>query len=143
MHLAWFSRIFFIHAFMHTLRTSIWISCISLKTIEFLYNEDTSLNLSNRNLLWATMSKVATVWLFSLLCIMSKKCLLMKQTHFGGICCTNQRMYFNWQTGPLPRAILLFFLTSYLKDMKETFLPLIVLLIFFLHLKFSFTHFNF
>ena len=87
------------------------------------------------------MSKVATVWQFSLPCIMSKKCLLMKQAHFVGIICCWSRPYLNWQTGPLPKAMLLFFLSflslnSYLKDMKETFLPLIVLLLLLLLLLF-------
>ena len=55
------------------------------------------------------MSKVATVWQFSLPCIMSKKCLLMKRAHFVGIICCWQWQYLNWQTGPLPKAMLLFF----------------------------------
>ena len=55
------------------------------------------------------MSKVATVWQFSLSCIMSKKCLLMKRAHFVGIICCWQWQYLNWQTGPLPKAMLLFF----------------------------------
>ena len=69
-------------------------------------------------------------------CIMPKKCLLMKWAPFIGIICCWWRLYLNWQTGSLPKAMLLFFfpflsLNSYLKDMKETFLPLTILLIFF------------
>ena len=76
------------------------------------------------------MSKGATVWQFSLPCIMSKKCLLMKWVHFIRIICCWWRLYLNWQTGPLPKVMLLFFLpflflNSYLKDMKEISLPLI------------------
>ena len=93
------------------------------------------------------MSKIATVWQFSLPCIMSKKCLLMKQAHFVGILCCWSRPYLNWQTGPLPKAMLLFFLSflslnSYLKDMKETFLPLIVLFISFSFVLFCFVFFS-
>ena len=125
-----FHAYLFIHAFMQALRTSKWISRIFLKNRECLWNDDTSLNLSNSNLLWAIMSKVATVWQFSLPCIMPKKCLLMKWAPFVGIICCWWRLYLNWQTGPLPKAMLLFFLpflslNSYLKDMKEIFLPLI------------------
>ena len=82
------------------------------------------------------MSKVATIWQFSVPCIISKKFLLMKWAHFVGIICYWWRPYLNWQAGSLPNMMLLFFLSflslnSYLKDMKEKVLPLIVLLLFF------------
>ena len=130
-----FLAYFFIHAFTQALRTFKWIPRIFLKkhriSIKWRYFSKFTKKqpkFSKR----AIMSKVAAAWQFSLPCIMSNKCLLMKRAHFVGVICCWWRPYLNWQTGPLPKATLLFFLhflslNSYLKDMKETFLPLTLL----------------
>ena len=135
-----FTYVFFIHTFTHTLKTSKWISRIFLKNhrifIKWRYfskfikqepsvsnNEQSSHASCLRNVCW--WSKHISV---GYVAPIKGRILTGKQD-----LCRELYCFF----------FFLFFLTSYLKDMKETFLPLIVLLIFFLNLKFSFTHFNF